>query len=159
LQKYYLKDLGNGFGTFIKIQTETILKNNSLINIGDSYIVCQFGLTEETLMSESHIDTNNNKMGLSMNMDHINMLNIKIFSGNKKYDPLNFQPTKSVIKFGRSAECEVIIEDCMLSRIHCSIEYKDNFGWIIRDGYQTKKGFNYENKNSTNGTWYKFYYI
>ena len=110
-------------------------------------------MNEETLMSESHMETNKDKIGISMNLDHINMINIKIFSGNKKYDPLNFQPTKSVIKFGRSADCEVIIEDSMLSRIHCSIEYKENFGWIIRDGYQVKKGFNYENKYSTNGTW------
>lgn len=92
-------------------------------------------------------------MGISMNTDHINMLNIKIFSGNKKYDPLNFPPTKSIIKFGRSTDCEVVVEDCMLSRIHCSIEYKENFGWVIRDGYQLKSGSTYENKYSTNGTW------
>ena len=81
------------------------------------------------------------------------MINIKIFSGNKKYDPLNFQPSKSIIKFGRSAECEITVEDSMLSRIHCCIEYKENFGWIVRDGYQSKKGSNFENKYSTNGTW------
>ena len=110
-----------------------------------------FGLNEDTLMSESHFE--NKGMGASLNTDHINMINIKIFSGNKRYDPLNFQPTKSDIKFGRSNECEVIIDDVMLSRIHCSIEYKENFGWIIRDGYQSKKGFFYKNKFSTNGTW------
>ena len=112
-----------------------MLKNNTLINIGDSYIVCQFGLNEDTLMSESHFD--NKLIGNSMNSEHINMINIKIFSGNKRYDPLNFQPTKSQIKFGRSEDCEVTIDDCMLSRVHCSIEYKENFGWIIRDGYQS----------------------
>jgi hypothetical protein len=43
----------------------------------------------------------------------------------------------------------------MLSRIHCSIEYREFGGWIIRDGYATKnKDGNYEIKNSTNGTWY-----
>ena len=106
-------------------------------------------------MSESHFD-NKFLMGNvnnSMNTDYNNMLNIKIFSGNKRYDPLNFQPTKSDIKFGRSNECEVNIEYCMLSRIHCSIEFKENFGWIIRDGYLNRKGFAYENKFSTNGTW------
>lgn len=104
-------------------------------------------------MSEPNVDSYL-KMGNSLNTDHLNMINIKVFSGIKKYDPLNFQPSKSIIKFGRSAECEVAIEDAMLSRVHCCIEYKENFGWIIRDGYQSRKGSNFENKFSTNGTWY-----
>jgi hypothetical protein len=149
MQKFYIKDLGNGFGTFLKIQNETLLKNNSLINIGDSYIVCQFGINEDTFLSESHFD---NKVQVS-NTDYSNMINLKIFSGSKHYDPINFLPTKSQIKFGRSNICEINIDDCMLSRIHCSIEYKENFGWIIRDGYLSKKGQDYENKFSTNGTW------
>ena len=139
------------------------MKNNSLINIGDSYLVFQIGIDDDTITSQSNSnlnidnklfirseDINNNSI---VNTDYNNMLNIKIFSGNKRYDPINFQPTKSDIKFGRSIECEVNIDDFMLSRIHCSIEYKENFGWIIRDGYLNKKGFSYENNISTNGTW------
>jgi hypothetical protein len=100
-------------------------------------------------LSDSNIE---NRIQNSIS-EYSNMINIKIFSGNKHYDPLNFQPTKSQIKFGRSNDCEVVIDDCMLSRIHCSIEYKENFGWIIRDGHLSKKGFEYESKFSTNGTW------
>jgi hypothetical protein len=131
------------------------LKNNSLINIGDSYIVCQFGFSnnEDTFLSEANSNFNyENKVQIS-NTDYSNMINIKIFSGNKHYDPINFQPTKSQIKFGRGNLCEIKIDDCMLSRIHCSIEYKENFGWIIRDGYLAKKDYEYENQFSTNGTW------
>ena len=63
-------------------------------------------------------------------------------------------PTKSSIKIGRSPECEISIDDNMLSRIHCSIENRENIGWIIRDGYLAKlKDGSYESKNSTNGTW------
>lgn len=49
----------------------------------------------------------------------------------------------------------------MLSRVHCSIEYRESIGWIIRDGYSVRnKDGSYENKNSTNGTWYvRFYNI
>jgi hypothetical protein len=43
----------------------------------------------------------------------------------------------------------------MLSRVHCSIEYRQNVGWIIRDGHIVKmKDGKYENRVSTNGIWY-----
>jgi hypothetical protein len=42
----------------------------------------------------------------------------------------------------------------MLSRVHCSIEFRENVGWIIRDGVCVKHGDgSYESKQSTNGTW------
>ena len=40
--KYYIKDLGCGYGTFKKISKETKLKDSYLINIGNSYIVFTF---------------------------------------------------------------------------------------------------------------------
>ena len=42
LNGYFLRDLGNGLGTFIKIKDSMLLKDNSLINIGDCYIVINF---------------------------------------------------------------------------------------------------------------------
>ena len=47
--KYYLKDLGHGFGTFIKVITWTRIINNMLINIGENYIVFTFGTDEELI--------------------------------------------------------------------------------------------------------------
>ena len=41
-KKYYIKDLGNGFGTFIKLINEEKIKDNLLINIGETYIVFSF---------------------------------------------------------------------------------------------------------------------
>jgi hypothetical protein len=141
-------DLGNGFGTFIKLQNEIILRNNSLISLGESYLVCTLGLDDEKEDSDYNIKLNS----IPQN-DYSEMLNIKIFSGNK-YDPLNFQPSKTVIRIGRSNDCEVFIDDNMLSRVHCSIEYREYGGWVIRDGYNVRnKDGNYENKPSTNGTW------
>lgn len=154
-----MKDLGNGFGTFIKLQSECLLKDNSLINIGDSYIVCTLGVEEDTHHSEYQSDYNIK----NQNKDKDCMLNIKIFSGSPKYDPMyiyliilrNFQPSKSIIKIGRSSDCEVTVEDNMLSRVHCSIEYREDAGWIVRDGFYSKnKDGSYDTKSSTNGTWY-----
>lgn len=85
--KYYIKDLGNGFGTFVKIQSESLLKDNSLINIGDSYLVCTMGVEDDTIISE-YASENNIKIPSLGNRDPSEMLNIKIFSGNDKYDPM-----------------------------------------------------------------------
>jgi hypothetical protein len=87
--KYSLKDLGNGFGTFIKIQSETLLKDNSLINIGDSYMVCTMGEQEEEKFNSDYVGSDfNMKIPSSGNRDYENLLNIKIFSGNNRYDPM-----------------------------------------------------------------------
>jgi len=141
--KYYIKDLGTGSGSFMKIKTETILRNNALINIGDSYVVVNFGNEED--MSSMNYKNNQN--------EQLPMINLKVFSNQMKYDPLNFQPSKSAIRIGRSPECEVVVNDSNLSRFHCFIEYNNVAGWIIKDGYITKNKDMYEHKNSTNGTW------
>ena len=46
-KKYYIKDLGNGFGTFIKLINEEKIKDNLLINIGETYIVFSFNNENE----------------------------------------------------------------------------------------------------------------
>jgi len=72
----------------------------------------------------------------------------------KIFNYRNFLPTKSLIKIGRSPNSEISINDNMLSRLHCCIEYRENVGWILRDGYLAKlKDGSYESKISTNGTW------
>jgi pSer/pThr/pTyr-binding forkhead associated (FHA) protein len=41
-RKYYLRDLGDGNGTFIKIQSELQLKNGYIISFGDSHMSVSF---------------------------------------------------------------------------------------------------------------------
>lgn len=66
----------------------------------------------------------------------------------------NFQPSKSSIRIGRSENCEVMINENMLSRFQCIIDYNMNVGWTIRDGYTVKTKDNLiEYRPSTNGTW------
>jgi hypothetical protein len=36
---YIIKDLGEGSGTFIKVQKETILKNGHIVSFGDFHMV------------------------------------------------------------------------------------------------------------------------
>ena len=132
-KKYYIKDLGNGFGTFIKLINETKIKDNLLINIGETYIVFSFkNETEKEII-------------------------IKIFTGDEQCNTYFFnRENEKNIVIGRAPKlCNVIVEDKMLSRIHCCVNYKEEKsndginrkGWYIRDG-------NMEGKKSTNDTWF-----
>jgi len=136
--------LGHGFGTFIKITNWTEIKNKFLINIGENYIVFTLGLEDEGNETK---ESNNNIHNMN-NINTKNLLNIKVFYGLPNHDILTFSPEKSPFHIGRSEECEIVLNDNMLSRIHCSIEFKNNV-WFINDGYENGG----EIIQSTNGTW------
>lgn len=127
-KKYYIKDLGNGFGTFIKLINEEKIKDNLLINIGETYIVFSFN------------DSNENE------------ITIKLFTGEEQRNSYSFNcDNQKCIIIGRdSSTCDIIIDDKMLSRVHCCINYKEKDnkkGWYIKDG-------NLQGKKSTNDTWF-----
>jgi len=137
--KYYIKDLGRGFGTFKKIINKAKIKDSYLLNIGNSYIVCTFGVDE--YYQEG--------MGIE---DGDKTLNIKVFSEIPQTEPHFFNPKQfKRVYIGRDISCNIIVDDSLLSRVHCTIEYDEEEGWVIYDG----KINDDENKNkpSTNGTW------
>ena len=144
--QYYLKDLGHGFGTFIKIMDWLEIKNNFLLNIGENYLVFSTGNENDNDVNENYIIKNNN-------FENECILNVKIFSSNSKQNRLSFTPSDSPFTIGRKAENAIYIEDNMLSRVHCTIKYNDE-KWFIIDGsinYDLKE--NEEGKKSTNGSW------
>jgi hypothetical protein len=81
--KYYIKNFENGFGTYVKIQTDTIIQDNSLINIGNSYILCTLLVEEDNIISEN---TSDNKIESQSQKKHSNVLNLKIYNDNSNYD-------------------------------------------------------------------------
>ena len=136
---YLIKGLECGFGTFKKITEKTKLKDCYLINLGNSYIVCSFGIDELNISETSIIDADK-------------ILNIKVYSEVQKAEPHFFNPQQfKKIYIGRDISCNIIVDDTLLSRIHCTIEYKEGDGWFIMDG-RANDGF-CEDKPSTNGTW------
>ena len=140
---YYIKDLGRGFGTFIKIQEWVELKNNLLINLGENYLVFSLGDDDD--------DNVEDKKQIKYTIND-NSLNIKIFSVNTQQKTHKFLPSDCPITIGRSSENNIYIDDDMLSRVHCTIDY-NNEKWFIQDGY-VKNGINDEEiKKSTNGSW------
>ena len=123
----------------MKINEEIIIKDNYLINIGNSYIVCTFGV------DEFEVDGDN-----ILNADKI--LNIKVFSENNQ-NSFFFNPSQmKKIFIGRDTSCNIIVDDTLLSRIHCTIEYIIDKGWVIYDGKNEDLDI-INSKPSTNGTW------
>ena len=122
-QKYSISDMGNGYGTFIQLSSSLIIKENSLINIGDSYLV--FSFQEE------------------------NNLMLKMYSGNYQYEPMYLQSEEGkIITIGREEKCDICLNDKMLSRVHCVLIYDKENGLSITDGNGQENG-----SKSMNGTW------
>lgn len=56
-----------------------------------------------------------------------------------------FSPMNKNIQIGRYYLADIQINDKLLSKIHCVINYCEKDGWTLMDGHQDKP--------STNGTW------
>ena len=126
--KYYIKDLGSGYGTFIKLVNPLKITNNLLINIGESFIV--FNLD----------DDNKN-------------ISLKLFTGDEQSETYEYTFNKKIITIGRDKDSDVFIDDKLLSRKQCYIYYQEdenddnnNYTWFINDG-------DINGKKSTNDTW------
>jgi len=136
---YYLKDLGFGFGTFIKLTNDIKLKDNFLINIGETYIVFSLNIENEEIENSNKND--------ELTKDK-NYLNIKVFSGDEKCDNYNFDYfSNPTILIGRNEICDIMIEDKMLSRVHCAVffvnsENDEERGWYLKDGNLNGKKIN-----------------
>ena len=147
---YYIKDLGKGFGTFIKIQEWTEIKNNLLLNIGENFIVFSFGDEENEEKEKEELNEDNNDIK-NENVENDICLNIKIFNM-KNQKIFTLSPDNCPATIGRNSDNSIVIDDDMLSRFHCTIDFDKN-KWYIQDGY-AKNGLQEEEiKKSTNGSW------
>lgn len=126
--KYYLKDMGNSFGTYIKIDN-AIIKEKTVINIGNTYMAFSYNI---------YLNNQNNCCSKKY-------LFLKIINDNKEYEPIVLDENKNSYFIGRSKNSDIQIDDVCLSKINCTLYYEDNI-WKIQDGER------FGNK-STNGTW------
>lgn len=74
-QVYKIKDLGIGYGVFVKLSDNLALKDNYLINMGESYIVANLLQPQQELM------------GVVANKKLPQKLRLKIFSVAKADQP------------------------------------------------------------------------
>ena len=138
---YYLRDLGNCLGTYVKVKESIILKNEDMINVGDTYLIFNFE------NDKSKNNTNNDIINIQ-----IAELNKNNESQNRKF---SFNSSKKIIRIGRKKyNNDIELNDHLVSKVNCNIQYDEKNGWKIKDGNEiiTETG---ENKitNSTNGTW------
>ena len=138
---YYLRDLGNCLGTYVKVKESIILKNEDMINVGDTFLIFHF---------------KNNK---SKNNSNNDIINIQITELNKNNESQNrefsFNSSKKIIRIGRKKyNNDIELNDHLVSKVNCNIQYDEKNGWKIKDGNEIISE-NGESKitNSTNGTW------
>jgi hypothetical protein len=123
---YKIKDLGVGFGTFYKLDFPLVLKDNHLLNMGLIFMVVNL------LNNDSSTNGRPN-------------LHLKFFGGPCTGEVHVLEPTDKPISIGRHSECSIHVEDNLLSKNQCTIEFTENNGWILKDGK--------DKRPSTNGTW------
>ena len=134
-RNYYIKDFNTGVGALMKI-VKFAMEKNTLINLGSNYLVVYIDkniITIKIFNNNTILENNNdNKENLGKNCVM------------KEFQIKNTNNT--VITIGRCQKCDIVIEDMMLSKIQCQIEYNSNDDcFYLYDG-DGEKG-------STNGTW------
>jgi hypothetical protein len=175
---YKIKDLGIGFGAFVKIDHPLVLKDNNLLSMGSSFLIINF--TEELRESLAYSHSQDTTEKEDRNSQRRNVMNspvttkqitvalkgnetgydenkksqtsqivpditIKIFGGPNYGDVYQFSASIAMIKIGRMPDCEIRIEDNLLSKYQSSIKYVPGSGWTLFDGYNGKP--------STNSNW------
>ena len=140
-KKYYLQDLGEGSGTFIKIEKELELKSGFIISFSDSHM----------LIHTRDMDLNS---GLEddpkvLQEDKRGNITIKFLDGPKIDQVFRFKAEDKIVKIGRMNDCQIKFDDNNLSRYQCTFKFL-NGAWHIIDGYIID---GLRTKSSTNGTW------
>lgn len=140
-ESYTIKDLGIGFGAFVRLETPLVLKDNHLLNLGESFIIVNL-INEKLNMVNYSISTHDSKES----HDHGQKLRLKLFGGPSTGEVFYFKPDTDVIKIGRSNNCDVAIEDAVLSKFQAHIYFNhERDCWVLVDGFN--------GKSSLNGTW------
>jgi len=124
-RSYWLRDLGVGFGAFLRLDEPARLKDNTLVNVGESFAVANFEMQDRP------------------------RLKLKLFGGPCKGEVYFFAPedyATAYIRIGRAQSSEIVIDDNLISKCHASM-WKEEQGWMVADGDAEKR------KPSTNGTW------
>eukprot|EP00826_Nyctotherus_ovalis_P041336 TRINITY_DN4144_c0_g1_i3.p1 TRINITY_DN4144_c0_g1~~TRINITY_DN4144_c0_g1_i3.p1 ORF type:complete len:296 (+),score=57.38 TRINITY_DN4144_c0_g1_i3:76-963(+) len=132
---YWIKDLGIGFGTFLKVSDPLLIRDGSLIMFGDSFLLLNL-LPDVPL---------HKKEGAHLR------LKVTVYAGPANGEILYlcvthsyFSTVKSIVNIGRLNSCEIQITDTMMSKNQAQILLADK-GWTLHDGFGGRP--------STNGTW------
>jgi pSer/pThr/pTyr-binding forkhead associated (FHA) protein len=114
---YYIKDIREGSGSFIKINKRQAIEQDSIFSFCNTHII----------VYKTKQD---------------NMLRFKFLIGHLKNKVFNFDPKDNkVVRIGRSKQSEVVYKDESVSRFQLSFVY-ENGKWYICDGMKDKASTN-----------------
>lgn len=123
---YFIRDLGTGPGVYIKLEYSYKLTSDILLNIGETQLYFRLVLSENS---------------------YPNLL-LTVFGNTvKNYFFYAQEQHISPIKIGRADDCDILIEDMLISKYQACILYSHSKGWMFIDGNLIKQ------RPSTNGAW------
>lgn len=131
---YCMRDLGDGSGTFVRLDIPLVLKHGFIISFGDSHMIVNF---YQAQASEGNYASNT----ADRSYDKIQL---KFIDGPKTDKTYEFN-TSQKIQIGRMPYCDIQFDDNQLSRLQCKISFTEDGNWVLHDGDGAKL--------STNGTW------
>ena len=144
-KSYYIRDLGKGSGTFVRLDQPLVLKNGFIISFGTSHLTVNFFPGGEKQSRGKNQDQDAAFGGTANNRSNgtDSKIQLKFIDGPKLDQTYTFKSSEK-ITIGRLPHCSILFDDNQLSRLQCVIEYEDN-QWILKDADGKK--------HSTNGTW------
>lgn len=112
--------MGIGFGAFVRLDRPLELKDNHLLNMGESFIIVN--LIQEKSSGYNLTNPENHIATPSLAQTK---LRLKLFGGPSTGEVFYFRPEvnphsdepTTLVKIGRSNTCDVVIEDAVLSKL------------------------------------------
>ena len=123
---YFIRDLGLGSGVFVKLEYSYKLTSDILINIGETFLFFQIVLSDSSYPN------------LLLTIFEKKVKNFCFYAQEQHIAP---------IKIGRAFDCDICIDDMMISKYQACILYSHSNGWMLIDGNIIKQ------RPSTNGAW------
>jgi hypothetical protein len=124
---FFIRDLGFGHGAYVKLDYSYKLTSDILVRIGDTHLYFRIVVGENSYPN--------------LLLTAINDL------GSKSYCFYAQEQHIAPIKIGRAKDCDICIEDMLLSKYQASILYSHSQGWMLIDGNLIRQ------RPSTNGAW------
>ena len=110
--QFLMKDMGDGSGTFIRIEEPTILQSGTVICVGESHIIV--GLIFDNLCENKELKQNSLsiKTPFLESMVHANevistQLMLKFIRGPRTSETMKFMPDDAPILIGRNFDCHI----------------------------------------------------
>jgi hypothetical protein len=125
--EFYIRDLGLGQGVYLKLDYSYKLTSDILINIGETHLYFKI-----VLGSNSYPNL---------------ILTVFTLKDTKTYCFYAQEQHIAPIRIGRASDCDISINDMLLSKYQASILYSHSQGWMLIDGNIIRQ------RPSTNGAW------